>query len=552
MKKLQKIHALGMSGASSYLISIETSVKRGLFHFDIIGLANKSISESRQRVLSAIQHCDPEAVRYTDKKIVTLLSPSDIRKEGAHLDLPIAISYICTSKKYELSTSSNEHEALDKTIFLGELSLTGSIRDTEQITPCLISAITSNIDFNRVVLPRTSFEKLKILDITQFQPEHSEKIQTRLSNLLFWPIENLGEFYKAAKSSNVLNSISTKLEQNLVGNHDETTESKKADIEHEENIPNSKFLIDSIQGNESAKRALLVALAGNHHIVFSGHPGTGKSLLAKSADDLRYKGQLYDSAIKSSSELSNDKNKTHVSYKNNFRQPHHSATIREILGDQKRVGEIAKAHKGVLFLDEMIEYNRRVIESLRQSIEYGFYQDTKGQLRNSEYILIGTMNPCGCGYYGSKQRRCVCARAQIERYERKIRSPLFERIDIFVSVTNTTLHTSFSESYLSGKSIREIIKQVQLLSEANTKSSQNLKQKIEHIEHIEKHLSNESLRIYTEIKLNYLSNSKRWFSSLLKIADTISKIEFCLQNCDEIEISPDHILEALSYKQKIT
>lgn len=552
MKKLQKIHALGMNSGSSYFISIETNVKRGLFRFDIIGLANKSISESRQRVLSAIQHSDPEPVRYTDKKIVTLLSPSDIRKEGAHFDLPIAISYICTSKKYELGTSLDEHEVLGKTIFLGELNLTGSIRDTEQITPCLISAILSDIDFNRVVLPRTSFEKLKILDITQFQPEHSEKIQTRLSNLLFWPIENLSEFYKAAESSNVLNSISYKLEHDLIDNHKQTTENKNVDLGDGEDILNSKFLIDSIQGNEPAKRALLIALAGNHHIVFSGHPGTGKSLLAKSADDLRYKGRIHNSAGKSLNELHNNKIKTYVSYKNNFRQPHHSASIREILGDQKRVGEIALAHKGILFVDEIIEYNRRVIESLRQSIEYGFYQDTKGQLRDSEYILVGTMNPCGCGYYGSKQRRCVCARTQIERYERKIRSPLFERIDIFVSVTNTTSHTPFTQSYLSGRNVKETIERVKILSETNTKSNQNLKLKIEHTEHIEKNLSKEASRIYTDIKLNYSSNSKRWFSSLLRLADTISKIEFCLQNSDEIEITGDHILEALSYKQKLS
>ena len=489
----------GYDGLRVFEVVVETVLKRGIFQFDIVGLASKTVSESKQRILSAIQSCDIQSSRYLNKKIVTLLSPADDKKEGSHFDLPIAVSYLIANKIIE-------PEFLQDVFLFGELTLRGSLRRSKNIDLILSKGDLDLIKF--AIVP-----KGQELDLDQFP------------NIKFLAIQSLQELVEYIQTS--------KTPEEFLGKF-------KNDITHESKLIKSQnrthYAIDLIEGLSFAKRALLVGLSGKHHMVFIGPPGVGKSMLAKSASELDHDACNMEVTA------------TRVKTGSPFREPHHTSNYSLIIGHKKYLGEIALANGGILYLDELIEFDRRVLESLRQPLEDGYIVHPEiGRLR-SEFIFIGTLNPCGCGYKNSKDKKCVCSSSQIDRYRRKTQSPLFDRIPIKVHLSEDQAGHKFED--LKGEKMVQTIQRVREIQKrrfekvCNKKQDNNAiyKKEQENLmkDFISTSLSDEPKRIFEQF-ITVNKSSKRAAKSVLLLARTIADIEH------SSDISDFHILEAISY-----
>lgn len=495
----------GYDGLRVFDVSVETVLKRGLFQFDIVGLASKTVSESKQRILSAIQSCKLEGPRYINKKIITLLSPADDKKEGSHFDLPIAVSYL-------IANGIISAKFLKNIYIFGELTLRGSLRKAKNIN--LIFSQSNHNQFKYVIIPRD--QNISISDYP---------------NLSFLIVDSLQELISSVQGSKDSREFLAKFSSTF---HDTSV---RQDLNDQKNTTN--YSIDLIEDLEIAKRALLIALAGKHHIVFVGPPGIGKSMLAKASAELIAQNNIQTP----------------------FREPHHTSSYSVIVGHKKYLGEIALANKGILYFDELIEFNRRVLESLRQPLEDGYIIHSELGKLESDFVFIGAMNPCGCGYKNLKSRTCVCSSSQISRYNRKIQSPLFERISIKVHLSEkhkskSTRQSSTSDtSKLSGKNMISIIESVRniqskreehlakhIVGGVGYKKFQLGKKDKENIlkDDIKHNLSRECGRILSQfIEVN--SASKRLEKNILLLSRTIADIENCT------DVLEAHILEAINY-----
>jgi magnesium chelatase family protein len=343
-------------------------------------------------------------------------------------------------------------------------------------------------------------------------------------------------------------------------------------------------MLDSISGNETAKRALQISLAGKHHMLFIGTPGSGKSLLAKSSKELLpgidkklaniFQLQQIDQS--SNTSKSSSSSSSSPLYIKPFREPHHTSSYTEIIGNRMLPGEIVLAHGGVLFLDELSEFNRRVLESLRQPLENKYIQRNQGELVPTDFLLIACMNPCDCGHYQSKQKRCVCARSQIEKYRRKMNSPLFQRFDmcVYVQTDNKVReiiglsgkeeeppeksHTHTNIKTLKG---RDIVKNILKVRRLQTERHQTVARKHDQVGNVTseatelksilleidlenfKNLREKECGVFEEIRARF-SFSKREEMSLLRVARTIADLD------KSKNILEKHLFEALSYRYK--
>lgn len=534
MDTQQNILTVGHDGSNGFIVTIETITRRGIFQFDIIGLANKTISESKQRILSAVSSISEEKRHYINKKITTLLSPADSKKEGSHFDLPIAISYLLSVKKINSQTN-----IFSEIIILGELNLSGSILPIKNISALIRIGIQNNINYfivpegNRVDL--NNFSNINIWYI-----KHIYEITTELNQLHLKDRNLLLSKFEVIRNTN--KEISKFLESS-------NNKTKK-----DEGVEN--YLIDSIEGNTNAKRALEIALAGNHHILLIGSPGCGKSLLAKAAKELIppltnttaniFQIEKFDSF--------KDQNIDEI----NFREPHHTSSYSEIIGNKFITGEIVLAHNGILFLDELPEFNRRVTEALRQPLENKYIQKDslktgKSDLIPTDFILIACMNPCDCGYSISNKKKCHCTQGQLEKYKRKMNSPLYQRFDICIYINEEDSNKSRK---LKGDLIKENITRVRMIQNTRLhktiklnemKTNQNFINKKELALKIDSNNMNslkENVRnLFDQIiqKFNY---SKREQYSLIRLSRTIADLEH------SNVIDEHHLLEALSYKNK--
>lgn len=531
--KIHNILTIGIDNQKGFLVSIETITKRGLFQFEIIGLANKTISESKQRILSAIDYSTPEKKTYLHKKIVTLLSPAGIKKEGSHFDLPIAISYIISGKEYLQSF-------FDEVIILGELTLTGSILCVKNINTLIEEGIKKGI--KHFIIPQdSSVEFIK------------EDIYT-------WKVANISEIIDIIENKKRFNQ---KGQRNFLFKKSTLSEHPRCLTETSKEKTGLTYLIDSIVGNENLKRALQISLAGKHNLLLIGEPGSGKSLIAKSSRELlplvkiiNLNNIQIEKLIESREQrLTGEIENT---FKAPFREPHHTSSYSEIIGNRNIPGEIVLSNRGILFLDEMSEINKRVIEGLRQPLEDKYIQINQGEKIETDFILIGSMNPCDCGFYKSKNRRCICTRTQIDRFQRKISSPLFQRFDLNINIATFGSCTYNNKSNPKGEYIFQNIVKVREIQ--NNRKYSYIKRTNEesintdnllHSRHLllaldslnEKSLGTKEKNLLIDITKRFYF-SKREVSSLLRVARTIADIE------NEKQIKEVHIHEALLYKNK--
>ncbi len=496
-----KVNTISNLGCVANKVEVECDHSRGLPGINIIGLADRAIEESRERIRSSFKNSQ---LKLPTSKLIINLLPANLNKNGSGFDLAIALAIAQISLNKQLVRSDQ--------MFYGELDLAGNVMSAGNPI---------------VVLDCAKKHGIKEL----FLPIYSANILNFVDDMTIYPVKNLQEIINHLEGKQTIPKIKNK----PLSLHHQQSEGLK---------------IDQIIDQKLAKRALMIAISGGHHMLLLGSPGIGKSLIAQSATEL-----LPDMEITEAIEVNRlhlAKSDSNFITKRPFRSPHHNISESALVGGGSipLPGEISLAHQGVLFLDEIAEFSKKALEMLRQPLESAniSISRTKQSLSlPADFLLIAAMNPCPCGYYGDPKINCKCTALQIRQYQNKISGPMLDRIDIIIKLHRPTVDKYFNNSETtSGLEMINNIKkarEIQSLRSEKYLKTKTLNSKLNQQELKNFcHLGNEELK-FGKMAIDKLKLSIRQWHKTLKIARTIAD----LSNVEEIK--KEHLAEALQFRQ---
>lgn len=497
-------------GIEGHKIIIETDLAGGLPGIIMVGLPDAAVNEARERIRGAFRN---SGLTFPVSKVVINLAPADLKKEGSGYDLPMAVGILSANGEIDMSK-------LEDTAFIGELSLDGSVRSVNGVLPIVLGLKEQNI--KKVFVPKDNIQEAALVeDIEVYGVSH-------LCELL--------EFFAEEKT-----------EQPKLLPYKIDVKKYLAESIEEEPLYDFK----DVKGQQKAKRALEIAAAGGHNILMVGSPGAGKTLLSKC-----FTGILPPLELSEAMELTKiysisgllEKNKPLVTQRP-FRPVHHSASAIGITGggSNPKPGEITLAHRGTLFLDEVVEFPRQVLEVLRQPLEDGVVTITRAQMSikyPADFTLLAAMNPCPCGHYGDSTKDCTCSPFQIQRYWSKLSGPLLDRIDIQINVPRLKEEELLSQkegesSYtIRQRVIRARNMQVERFKDENIIcNSQMLPKQIKRYCPLD-----DATKMVLKNAITKFNLSGRAYDRILKLARTIADLD------NSVSIETKHILEAIQYR----
>ena len=513
-KNLATVYSAELEGVNAKLIEVEIDINVGIHAFNIVGLADKALNEAKERVNSALKNSGAKPPNRENRKITINLAPADVKKTGSQYDLAIALGYLAATKQIK------EFEMSDK-IFLGELALDGRLRPVNGALN--VAQMASEKGFEYLFLPAENADEA-----------------AAIKNIKVISIENLREAIDVLEMRKGMNAAA-------YTTHAIATNKRDAPPDFSE-----------IKGQGNAKRALTIAAAGRHNILMTGPPGVGKSFLARA-----FAGILPDLELEEAIEVTKIWSAAGLRpggliRERPFRAPHQTASMMALVGggQDPRPGEISLAHQGVLFLDEIPEFQKNVLEALRQPMEAGFIQVSRAKgtlVFPAKFTLVAAMNPCPCGYYGDTERECKCSAYEVIKYQKRISGPLLDRIDLQIKLGRVKIEElrQGERGELQSPAIKEAVERTKEKQKRRFGGGGNGGDNASNVPKTNSEMSSREAQEIIKLdrdgeqflqSLDKAILSPRSYYRLLKVARTIADLE------NDALVSAEHLAEAFSYR----